>query len=235
MAMTSWFTEPDDEMTALKKFDFNDSFELKNNASEDQDGVRYAEIYGRAELDVARDEGMRDGAAQERATTERLQAEALAAISERLAAIAQQQAAALENVSQEAVALAMAIARKVAPSLMRQQPTAEIEGMIADFLQQLIDEPRIVVRAPDALLEGLKGRIDEIAAGCGFAGNVVFLADPALGAGDCTLEWADGGAERQVDAIWRDIDTRLGTASGGQDCPAIATPTAAEPAPTDGS
>lgn len=222
-------------MTALKKFDFNDTFELMDTASKNPDEVRYAEVYGRAELNVARDEGMRAGAAQERATTERMQAEALTAISDRLAAIAQQQAAALENMSKEAVALAMAIARKVAPNLMRRQPTAEIEGMIAECLQQLIDEPRVVVRTPDTLLDGLKGRVDEIAAGCGFAGNVVLLADPALGAGDCTLEWADGGAEREVEAIWRDLDARLGTTPEGQDGPAPATPTAAEPAPTDGT
>lgn len=222
-------------MTALKKFEFNDTFELTDAPSSGRAGIRYAEIYGRADLDAARDDGIRAGATQERATTERMQAEALKAISERLATIAQQQAATLENVSKEAVALAMAIARKVAPNLMRQQPMAEIEGMIAECLQQLIDEPRVVVRAPDVLLDALKGRVDEIAASCGFAGNVVLLADPTLSAGGCTLEWADGGAERDVEAIWRDIDARLGTAPVSQNGKTSSTQAVAGPASTDGS
>lgn len=225
-------------MTALQKFTFNDAFELKDSASGNSDGVRYAEVYGRAELDAAREEGMRAGAAQERATSERLQAEALTLISQRLEAIAQQQAAAIEGLSKEAIALALVVARKVATHLISQQPSVEIEGLFADCLQQLIDEPRIAVRVPDALLDGLKGRIEEISAGCGFEGKVVLLADPSLSASDCTLEWADGGAERNAEAIWSDIETRIGigpAAPDGHDDPTNSKQAQTETTPPDGS
>ncbi len=220
-------------MAAAEKFMFNSVFELREDPSAEPDDVRYAEIYGRADLDAARAEGMRAGAAQEKATHERLQAEALAAISERLAVIAQQQATTLEAIAKEATTLASTIARKIAAHLMRQQPSVELEGMIADSLQQLIDEPRVVVRVPDVLLDGLKERIDEISGSCGFTGNVVLLADPAINGSNCTIEWADGGAERDTEAIWREIDARIGTMLTGSCDASTGNPPAASTNPTD--
>lgn len=196
-------------MATAEKFNFNSVFELTEDASARSGDVRYTQVYSQEELDAARDEGIRAGAAQERTTSERLGAEALTAISERLPLIAQQQATALEAFAKEATALALAIARKVAPHLMCQQPAVEVEGMIADCLQQVLDEPRVVVRVSDTLLDGLKERIDEIATGCSFAGNIVLLADASLTGSNCTVEWADGGAERDTDAIWAQIDSRI--------------------------
>ena len=226
-------------MATAEKFTFNNVFELTDDAAAESGAVRYTQVYSREELDAARDEGMCAGAAQERTTSERLGAEALTAISERLPLIAQQQATALEAYAKEATAVALAIARKVAPHLMRQQPEVEVEGMIADCLQQVLDEPRVVVRVSDALLDGLKERIDEIAAGCSFAGNIVLLADASLTGSNCTVEWADGGAERDTDAIWAQIESRIAKLKTGPDIapdtpqPNICSPDAPAPAASD--
>jgi flagellar assembly protein FliH len=40
----------------------------------------------------------------------------------------------------------------------------------------------------------------------GFEGKVVVMAAPGLGAADCKVEWADGGAERDVERLMRDIE-----------------------------
>ena len=112
----------------------------------------------------------------------------------------------------------LAVARKIVPVLLDQQPLVEIEALLRESLSLLINEPRIVVRVPDALAESLGRRIDEVAQSCGFAGRVVLLPDTELSGADCRMEWADGGVERDTEKTWRDIETglaRLLQAPGG--------------------
>ncbi len=181
------------------------------------------ETFGRDELDAARDEAWRagaaDGAARERAATERLQATALETIGARLAGIAGTQTETLDRTISKATELALAIARKVATESLRSQPLVEVEGVIGSCLAQLIDEPRVAISVPDALLDELKDHLDDLAAGCGYQGKLVLLADPSLDADDCRIEWADGGAERDTGSAWRELEAaieQLLYASAGQ-------------------
>ena len=203
------FTRNDRRMGKPSRFMFENEFETGSAA----DGAEASKWYTGKEIAALRDEtfraGVEDGANRERASTGRRQAEALDAIQDRMAGIADAQGVAIERVADQAAGLALAIARKVAPALMRRQPLAELEAMIRDFLQQLIDEPRVVVRVPDALLDGLKERIDGLATACGFSGRVILLPDAGLARGDCRLEWADGGAERDTGATWRAIEATI--------------------------
>ena len=59
------------------------------------------------------------------------------------------------------------------------------------------------------MIDDLKQRIDDIATGCGYAGRVVLMPDPVMSGNDCRLEWADGGAVRNLDTILNDIETGL--------------------------
>ena len=68
---------------------------------------------------------------------------------------------------------------------------------------------RYEVRVPDALIDDLKRRIDDIATDSGYAGRVVLIPDPAMSGNDCRLEWVDGGAVRSVDTILNDIETGI--------------------------
>lgn len=105
----------------------------------------------------------------------------------------------------EAATLALAIGRKLAATLIERQPLAEIEGLVRDCLSEVADEPRVVIRINEALLEELKRRLDPIVAESGFAGDVVVLGDDRLNGSDCRVEWADGGAERRLATIERDV------------------------------
>ncbi len=61
--------------------------------------------------------------------------------------------------------------------------------------------------------------LDDLAAGCGYQGKLVLLADPSLDADDCRIEWADGGAERDTGSAWRELEAaieQLLHASAGQ-------------------
>lgn len=150
--------------------------------------------------------GVNEGAARENQATEHRHSEALAAIAARLGAIAESQSQAMNHILNEATNLTMAITRKISPALVQHHPLVGIEAMIRDFLIQLIDEPRIVVRVPETLLDDLKQRIDNIAAGCSFGGRVVLIPDPVISGNDCHLEWADGGAVRNIETILCNIE-----------------------------
>ena len=61
----------------------------------------------------------------------------------------------------------------------------------------------------------------QVTAAAGYTGRIILFADPALKAGDARVEWADGGAERDSAAIWRDIDSAIQRfVEGGAGAPA---------------
>lgn len=161
----------------------------------------------------ARDEGYADGLqAGEHGAAARA-AQALATAAGQLAAQTAQMAAALDDAAaagrREAVELAASIARKLAVHLLARQPTAELRALIAECLANLAGVPHLVIRCHPELAD----RIREIAtaqmATSGFTGRLIVMGDPEQRLGDGRLEWADGGLVRDINAISRDIDTRI--------------------------
>jgi flagellar assembly protein FliH len=109
----------------------------------------------------------------------------------------------------EAVAVAVAAARKLAPALIAREPFAEIQALMAECFGQLVSAPHVVIRVNDALYEQACTRLREIADASGFAGRLVILAEPEIDAGDCRLEWADGGITRNRSKIEAAIDDAM--------------------------
>ena len=54
------------------------------------------------------------------------------------------------------------------------------------------------MRVNDALHETAREQLDEIARTRGFEGRLVVVAEPEIAAGDCKIEWADGGVVRDT-------------------------------------
>jgi flagellar assembly protein FliH len=96
----------------------------------------------------------------------------------------------------EAVEVAVAVARKLAPALIAREPFAEIAALASDCFRQLVAAPHIVVRVPDALYAVAREKLDDIVRARGFEGRLVVLAEPDMTPGDCRIEWADGGVNR---------------------------------------
>jgi flagellar assembly protein FliH len=116
----------------------------------------------------------------------------------------------------EAVEIAAAIARKLAPELMLREPFAEIAALATECFRQLATAPHVVVRVNDALLETARTKLDEIAKSKGFEGRVVVLAEPAIEIGDCKIEWADGGVVRDAGKTGFVIDDAIGRYLGAR-------------------
>jgi flagellar assembly protein FliH len=96
----------------------------------------------------------------------------------------------------EAVDVAVAVARKLAPALIAREPFAEISALASDCFRQLIAAPHIAVRVNDALYAEAKEKLDDIVRARSFEGRLVVLAEPDIAPGDCRIEWADGGINR---------------------------------------
>jgi flagellar assembly protein FliH len=158
--------------------------------------------FGEDDLAAARGEGQQVGFQMGRESAlrevERRAADGLEAVAAGLAGLDAAQARAVAELRAEAARLALAIAGRLAPALIARQPLSEIEAVIAECLTQLPTEPRVVVRVAEGLVETLSGRIDELARRIGFSGAVVLLGEPAMAPGDARVEWADGGAERDL-------------------------------------
>jgi flagellar assembly protein FliH len=120
----------------------------------------------------------------------------------------------------EAVEVAVAVARKLAPALIAQEPFAEVAALASDCFRELTAAPHIVVRVNDALYAAAREKLDAIARARGFEGRLVVLGEPGIGIGDCRIEWADGGINRDRagadaaigEAVGRYLSARQGVA-----------------------
>jgi len=198
-------------MATMTKFGFDTRFEIEPPPVEAAEPVEApAPLLTEQDLAAARDEGFaagRDqGLADATAAAERELAAALSAIAAQVGALGPGFQDTLAACRIDAVGIASAIARKTVAAAERHTALANIEQMIASFLPRLLDEPRIVIRVEDALLDALRDRIQPLAESCGYGGGIVLLAEPGLAAPDCRIEWADGGAEKESGALWREID-----------------------------
>lgn len=154
-----------------------------------------------AKLQAADAEGYRKGMAaaeaQAKAEAERRTAGALEAISRGLDALGGGLQGIEQRLEAEAVDVAVAIARKLAPELIAQEPLAEIEALAADCFRQLVRAPHVVVRLNDAVYDMAREKLDILARQRGFDGRLVILGEPDIALGDCRIEWADGGITRE--------------------------------------
>ena len=106
----------------------------------------------------------------------------------------------------EAVEVAVAVAGKLSPALIAREPFAEISALATECFQHLVKTPHVVVRVGPAIYEIAKDKLEAIAQARGFEGRLVVMAEDSLAAGDCRIEWADGGVARDEVATLAVID-----------------------------
>jgi len=193
-----------------RKFLFDTSFEPAD-AAEAKRRNKPMPKYFDADLARAREEGFAAGKDEgARVAMERIEqtiAQALGVIGQQLPHVAQKQIEIEERQTRNAIDVAGTLVRKLFPKMVRRQGLSEIESLVGDALERLREEPRIVIRVAEELLDPIKERIGALAQGAGFEGRVIFLAQDGMAPGDARVEWADGGAERDTDRLWREIDT----------------------------
>lgn len=149
------------------------------------------------------------------------QAQAQGEVSQRIAAALAVMADGLDRINRaltgiearletEAVQVAIAVATKLAPELIAREPLAEIAALATDCFRHLVTTPHIAVRVGADIHEEANRAITEIARARGFEGRLLVSADPSLGPGDCRIEWADGGINRDRAAVQSAIEDAVG-------------------------
>src|SRR5580692_8028165 len=158
-------------MSAAKKFLFDVDFARDNGGEPAGPAITLAEHalkLAAAETDAAVESGRRMADALERIATGLTMAnDGLHAIETRLEC--------------EAVEVAVAVARKLAPALIAREPFAEISALAGDCFRQLIAAPHVAVRVNDALYATAKEKLDDIVRAKSFEGRLVVLAEAVTG------------------------------------------------------
>ena len=191
-------------MSAIRKFDFGFDFEDESGTSGGGNSQKR-----NAKIEEAYAKGREAGLEEAKASIDQQITATLGAIAQQLAALESTRGAIEDTMSENAMALTTAIISKVLPSLARREAMNEVQSLISECLGRIKDEPRIVVRVHDSLLDALRDRIDDLVKAAAYEGQVVLLGDNSVGTSGCRVEWADGGAERDLDAIWAEIETTI--------------------------
>lgn len=187
-------------MAEAKKFLFDNSF--------DEPSSRGDAAVEQARLE-AYEEGRAAGRAEAEAASERMAADAMQAVATKLGEIEATREELEGVLSAHAVQAAVAMMRKIVPGLVGRSGVEEVEALMRECMEGLLDEPRVVVRVAESVLDPLQERVARVKADAGYTGEVVLLSDQAMSPSDCRVEWANGGAERAGEAIWKDIEANV--------------------------
>ena len=110
----------------------------------------------------------------------------------------------------EAVEVAVAVASKLAPELIAREPMTEITALATDCFQHLVSAPHVIVRVSADIHAAAQEQLTEIARMRGFEGRLLVQPDDQLAPGDCRIEWAEGGVNRDQAASRAEIDELVG-------------------------
>jgi flagellar assembly protein FliH len=187
---------------ATKKFLFDIDFAGGGNGKPGESTITLAEHGLRlAEAEAAAHRrGYEEAQSDAKVESDRRMANALEGIATGLGAAAGALQAIETRLECEAVEVAVAVARKLAPALLAREPFAEIASLASDCFHQLVSSPHIAVRINDALYAAAREKLDDIVRARSYEGRLVVLAEPDIAVGDCRIEWADGGINRDTAA-----------------------------------
>ncbi|MBX7200548.1 MAG: hypothetical protein K1X51_14365 [Rhodospirillaceae bacterium] len=181
--------------------------------------------FTKAQLEAAREEGYiaGHGAALEEAGTSREHyvADAINLIAQGLDKLDEQQKTANGQIEQIAMRMVYGIVRRMLPTFAEQYAVDNIENFVRAVLPVTLGEPKILVRAHPMIAEDLETRLKDVFARASFQGTYTVVTDYELQPGDCRLEWAGGGADRDEARIWRSVREAVAASYGDVDVDAL--------------
>lgn len=198
-----------------RRFTFSQQFDPSKEAAEAYRSPQRdeAERRRREELARMREEGYAEGheagLAAARAELNAAIAATLDRLAQRLDALGPSEEATAHMLARQSIEIARAVGRQLAGRLVDMQPEVEVEALVGECIGALRDEAQIVVTLSPPLAEALEGRLQELAAGHGFAGKLLVQQDPAMEATDARLAWSEGSASRSRQAVLEEVDAAV--------------------------
>lgn len=142
------------------------------------------------------EKGREEGRAQAAAENDEALAQTMARLAEAASGMLSRADEDRETFEREAVAFAMALARKLAGEALSRFPMEAIEQVARSSFDHLRGVPHLVVRVNEELVEKTEAMVKKVARERGFEGRLVIMGEPDIAKGDARLEWADGGIVR---------------------------------------
>jgi len=204
-------------MTAAKKFLFDLDFEIpevpeveevvvEEEVEPEEEIPTFSEEEMAASREEGRAEGHEAGIREASEATERRIQDTLQAMQGRVTELFQIQAEENAKTAEDAIRIAAVVAAKALPDLNLRNALGEVEHIVEQALKTVIDQGQMTVYVSAELLEGLNDRIGGLIAGSGLEDRVSVIGDDAIPAGDCRIDWGDGGAARDFAVITKEID-----------------------------
>lgn len=104
----------------------------------------------------------------------------------------------------------LAIARKMAGKALHHEPDAPLEALLTQCAGLVAGSNRIVVIVASGRGEGLGQATEKLRAMLGdFQGEIVVSEDTTLDTQDCRVEWKNGQAVYDHEALWREIEALI--------------------------
>jgi flagellar assembly protein FliH len=88
----------------------------------------------------------------------------------------------------------MATARVIAGAALDAFPDAPAMAALESLAREIESTPRLMVRTTADLVERTQSALDQTAQACGFPGQIIVKADPALPRAAFVFDWGDGRA-----------------------------------------
>jgi flagellar assembly protein FliH len=202
--------EDSSPVSAVKKFLFDRSFDEEEELIEEEveEEVEEAEpevivpTFSEEEMKAAREQafasGKEEGINEAAAATEREIVGILEKLGGKFGEIFKSQEEADASILESAISVAVAITRKVFPTLNERNALKEIERMVTLTMEKILEEPRIIVHVNPELTGPLTERLGGLAEKAGYKGEVEVAAADDMPPGDCRVEWKSSSAIFQI-------------------------------------
>ncbi len=210
-----------------KKYDFSLSFDEETLDKDlEEEAAREAEERRRVAEQEARvqsaredghqkgyqegyDAGKQEGIAEKSREIESLAAKTQKSIAAQLTDVAARQEEVLSDHLQSSLAAVMATLKALFPGFVGKHGGDEIEVLIRKCLDQLLDEPRVLIRVHPEVAAWLSEQIAGIAQQVGYGGKAVVIEHEGIALDACRIEWKDGLAERDSARTWQEVEKIL--------------------------
>lgn len=151
-------------------------------------------------------QGLRDGLSQAEQSQQQILMGLWDRVGHKLGALLEQDQNRDAQSQSLAIKSAFHIVKKFWSRLQQTSINQDVEQFIAEHLAANNEEARLVLRVNDTQLDAVAAQLPRLKELQGFQGKVITLADDSVMAGDCKIEWADGGSEKLSRHIMQQLD-----------------------------
>lgn len=194
-----------------RPFAFDTEFDAAGDVVRSVEFRPVKRAYAPAEVDAMVAQARLEARNEALGEIESIQAMALSAVGEALAAAVPTLAHIANTHREQSADLAMAAARVVAGAALGRFPEGPLQAALEALGQEVDASPRLVIRTGD-LNDDSRARIERLCADAGFSGLVAFREEPGLPVAAFQLEWADGRAAFDAEGAFARMDEALKSA-----------------------